>query len=372
LAKPSVKELESKAEQVGHVHAMAYLRQISAADLASYVGQEEIRADLRKAYAAAVADVGEQKAMKRATFAAYLKAEQTISTAQSMGRAPRGGFRPVLDAAEKAVRNMLTREPAVRPTTTINGRPQSMPESDGEPVRRSRQFFECVRRLAGEPLAHSQARGRLLGAGSGLEHLLAVIAPVFEREQSTIRWAALRGGITILYLHTMEDQRTPGNLIAVTEAMGLRLASDQRGGLSVTELAPGQLAGQQLSAALALGTTVHGLLAGYGRDGVAKMPMPEANAYPPFAALTDSDALGCIAWSAVALLRVGRAQELAPVYPEPDALTEPGWYAEPVFGRFERYWDGTDWTSRVRGQSSEQSVSLRLPPAGGVGPRKAR
>lgn len=366
MAKPSVKELESKAGQVGHIHAMAYLRQISAGDLASYVGQEETRASLRKAYEAAVSDVGEKKAMKTATFAAYSHAERTILTAQAAGRAPRGGFRPVLDTAEKAVRDMLAREPAVRPTATINGRPQSMPELDGEPVRRTRQFWECVRRLADDPLAQSQARGRLLGEGSGLEQLLAVIAPVFEREQSMIRWAALRGGITSLYLQTM-DQRPPDNLIAVTEAMGLRLTTDQGGGVSVTELTQGQLPGQQLSAALALGTTVYGLLAGYGRDGIAEKTMPETNAYPPFAALTDAGGLGCIAWSAVALLRVGSAQELAPVYPEPDALSQPGWYAEPVFGRFERYWDGSDWTSRVRGKSSEQSVSLRLPPAGAVG-----
>jgi hypothetical protein len=67
LAKPSLKELEGKAEQVGLVHAMAFLRRISAADLADYVGNEGIRTDLRQVYAAAAAEVGENKALKKAS-----------------------------------------------------------------------------------------------------------------------------------------------------------------------------------------------------------------------------------------------------------------------------------------------------------------
>lgn len=351
--KPSLKELKGKAGQVGLVHAQAYLRKISAADLADYVRNEGIRSDLRKAFATAAADVGDKKALKAAGIAAYLKAEGVILFGARVDRAPAG----VLRAAQQAVQAMLTDEPAVRPGVTINGRPQSMPESDGEPERRSRMFWECARRLADEPLAQPEARGHLLGAGSGLEQLLPAIAPVFRHEQSMIRWVALRGGITSLYLATMMDQRSPDALIRVTKAMGLRLTRDQGGGMSVTDLTPGQLSGQQLGAALALGATVYGLLAGYER--VPEMTMQDTNAYPAFAALTDADGLDCIAWSAVALLRVGRAQELAPVYPEPDALTEPGWYTEPVFGRFERYWDGTDWTSSVRGKSGQETVSLR-------------
>jgi hypothetical protein len=348
--KPSLKELKGKAGQVGLVHAQAYLRKISAADLADYVRNEGIRSDLRKAFAAAAADVGDKKALKAAGLAAYLEAEGVIRFGARVDRAPAG----VLRAAEQAVQAMMTEEPAVRRGVTINGRPQPMPESDGEPQRRGRMFWECVRRLADKPLAQPEARGRLLGTGSGLEQLLPAVTPLFRHEPSMIRWVALRGAITTLHIATQESRDA---LINLTEAMGLRLMTGQGGGVVRTPLAPGQLAGQQPDAALALGTTVYGLLTGYER--VAKMTMPEANAYPPFAALTDADGLHCIVWVAVALLRVGRAQEIMQVYPEPDALTEPGWYAEPVFGRFERYWDGTDWTPSVRGKSSQQTVPLR-------------
>jgi hypothetical protein len=351
FGKPSLRELEAKAEQVGLVHAQAYLRRISAADLADYVRNAAIRADLRNAYEAAVADVGDKKAMKAATYAAYRDAEQTILMARAAGRAPGGGFRPVLDAAEQAVRTMLTEEPPARPSMTVNGRPQPVPESTGHGERRSRLFWECARRLAGEPLAQPEARGRLLGSGSAREQLLPAIAPLFRNEPSMIRWVALRRAISNL------NVQDPAALLKLTLAMGLTLDDGEDGGISVTALAPGQQSGQQLAEALALGNAVYGLLTRY--EPVVTMTMPETNAYPVFAALTDAVALDCIAWSAVALLRVGYAQKGFQLVPEPDALTEPGWYTEPVFGRFERYWDGTDWTSSVRGKSGQQTVSLR-------------
>lgn len=71
LGKPSLKELESKAEQVGLVHAMAFLRRISAANLADYVDNEVIRSDLRQPCASAVAEVGENKAVKKAVYGSY-------------------------------------------------------------------------------------------------------------------------------------------------------------------------------------------------------------------------------------------------------------------------------------------------------------
>jgi hypothetical protein len=85
FTKPSLKELESKAGQVGLVHAQAFLGRISAADLADYVLNQGIRSDLRQAYAAAVADVGDKKAMKAAGKAAYLDTEETIRLERAMG-----------------------------------------------------------------------------------------------------------------------------------------------------------------------------------------------------------------------------------------------------------------------------------------------
>lgn len=353
FGKPSLKELESKAEQVGLLHANAYLGKISNADLADYVRNNGIRTDLRKAYAKAVADVGDKKALKAAGSAAYLKADVTIRGARAVGVAPGGSFLGILEDAKQAVLAMLTEESPVCPTVTINGRPQPLPESTGTGDRRSRLFLECVRRLIGEPLVQPEAQGHMLGR-DGLKQLLPLIAPMFQHEPSMIRWVTLRGAITFLYLVTKDS---PDVLVKLTEAMGLQVKSDPHDGLSVTALTPGQLSGDELDAALALGTAVYALLSEYER--IAAMTIQEVNAYPASAALTDTTGLDCIVWAAVALLRIGRAQEIVQKYPEPDGLTEPGWYTEPVFGKCERYWDGVDWTPSVRRRSGHESVSLR-------------
>jgi hypothetical protein len=350
LAKPSLKELEGKAEQVGLVHAMAFLRRISASDLADFMGNEGIRADLRQAYAAAVAEVGENKAMKKAAYAAYIKAEQTVIGARATG------YMPVLKAAEQAVRTMLTEQPPIRPHMTINGRPQSVPESSDSIERRFRLFYESARRLADDPLAQPGASGHLLGRGTGLEQLVSAITPLFQREQSLIRWVALRGAIATVHNATLIGD-SPDAVIALTQAMGLGLVQGHGDGVSVWPLVGDPSAGQDHSAAVALGNIIYGLLRDYER--VVKLSFEETIAYPRFAALTDALALDCIAWAAAGLLRIGRAQELVPKVPEPDALTEPGWYMDPVFARFERYWDGSDWTPQVRKTGQQGTAPLR-------------
>jgi hypothetical protein len=350
LAKPLLKELESRAEQVGLVHAMAFLRRISAADLADYVVNEGIRSDLRQAYAAAVAEVGENKAMKKAVYAAYIKAEQTVLGARATG------YRPVLEAAQQAVRVMLTEQPPIRPRVTVNGRPQSVPESSDSIERRFRLFYESARRLADDPLAQPGANGHLLGKSSGLERLVSAIAPLFQREQSLIRWVALRGAVASLHNRTLGGN-SPEAVITLTEAMGLRLVPSQDGGISVTPLAGDQPPGPDHSAALALGNIIYGFLWDYER--IAKMSLQDASTHPPFATLTDAQALDCIAWAAAGLGRIGLAQQIVPNVPEPDALTAPGWYVDPVFARFERYWDGSDWTPEVRNAGQQGTVPLR-------------
>jgi hypothetical protein len=351
--KPSLGELENKARQVGSVQAQAYLRRISAADLADYMGHEGIRSDLGKAYAAAVADVGDKKAMKSAVSAARNQAVATMSGA----RATTGGINAVIAATERAIQRLLTEQPLVHPRVTISGRPQPVPESSDTIERRFRLFWECTRRLADEPLTQPDARGRLLGKGSGLEEAVAAIAPLFQHERSLIRWVALRGGISSVYGATLRGD-SPEPVIELTQAMGLRLTDREGGGVSVIPLTAGELPGRQLDAALALASAVYAFLWDYER--FVGMTIDDMNGYPAFAALTDTGGLDCIAWSAVALLRIGRAQAIAEKVPEPDALTEPGWYVDPLFARYERYWDGSDWMSSVREVGGQQgTVSLR-------------
>lgn len=244
-----------------------------------------------------------------------------------------------------------------RRSTTINGRPRAV--AGGGVDRRSRLFWECVRRIAPEPPVQPEATGCLLDQGSGLGVLVEVIAPLFRREQQMIRWVALRGAVTSLYSATIMHRTSTDALDTLAGAMGLRLMDAPNvpdGRLCAVALAPGQLPGRRLGPALVLGNTVVGLLQDYKRFVDMPVPVEDTIAHPAFAALTDAGGLECIAWSAVALLRTGHAQRVLPKVPEPDPLTGPGWYPEPVFGYGERYWDGTDWTSLVRDNPGHETT----------------
>lgn len=109
MARPSVKQLEKQAELIGTVYAQAYLGQLSAEDRDDVVRNEGIRSQLREFYSAAVADVGEKKAMKAVISSARGQADAAIYTARRMGLAPGpyGDYRPVLQAAEQAIQQML-------------------------------------------------------------------------------------------------------------------------------------------------------------------------------------------------------------------------------------------------------------------------
>ena len=52
-----------------------------------------------------------------------------------------------------------------------------------------------------------------------------------------------------------------------------------------------------------------------------------------------------IAWAATAF---GNLEGLELNQPRAQALTTPGWYADPAFAKAERFWDGSDWTPRCR------------------------
>jgi hypothetical protein len=68
----------------------------------------------------------------------------------------------------------------------------------------------------------------------------------------------------------------------------------------------------------------------YGR--YSGMSVMDVNA-DPRCRIPKEVALDCIAWSAVALLRLGVAHQLFTQVPEPDALSEPGWYTDPLFAK---------------------------------------
>lgn len=230
---------------------------------------------------------------------------------------------------------------------TINGRSQSHPEVPGSIQRRLRLFFECERRLADDPLAGSAALGQPIGDGYGLERLVTKVAPLFEREQSLIRWVALRGAFAELFIRIFDPNSAVASPEDLEQAMGLTWVTDVQGE-SHPDLAQTwrtTLSPDQRQAALGVASSVFIRAEDYGR--YSRMSVQDVNA-DPRCQIPKAAALDCIAWSAIALLRLGVAQQFFPQVPEPDALPEPGWYTEPLFAKSERFWDGSDWTSRCR------------------------
>ncbi len=238
---------------------------------------------------------------------------------------------------------------------TINGRPQTQPEAPGSIQRRLRLFVECERRLADDPLALPSAAGRPIGDGLGLESLVAKIAPLFVRERSLIRWAALRGAFTELFVRIFDPGSAAASPAELIYAMGFILDDTQdEAGFAVNP--QWQVTPEQREGALGIFSSVSIRMDDYDR--YSQMNIADVNA-DPRCQIPVAVALDAIAWSAVALLRLGIAQQVIAQVPEPDALSGPGWYTDPLWAKAERYWDGSDWTARCRlNDGRETSVPL--------------
>ena len=142
--------------------------------------------------------------------------------------------------------------------------------------------------------------------------------------------------------------------------MGLEWAPDGQGGqrADISQAWRGKLTAEQRESALGIASSVLIRAEDYRRLEVMSMPVVIADRHYW---MSRPVALDCIAWSAIALLRLEVAQQVLGQVPEPDALAAPGWYTEPVFAKSERYWDGSDWTSRCRVQDGRQFQETSVP-----------
>lgn len=254
------------------------------------------------------------------------------------------------------------RESIQRPSLTINGRPQPDPEQPGSLPRRTRLFVECVRQIADDPLAKPAALGVPIGDGCGMERLVARIDPIFARERSLLRWVALRGAFTQLYIMTVDGSSAiiPFSP-AVETAMGLGDIVPPGAAEPVMGVGrewASRLSAEQCQAAVEVFSALALRLFDYER--YSQISIDEVN-QDPRCWLNDAMALDFIAWSAVALLRTELARGFLHV-PEPDALDQPGWHTDPLWGKAQRYWDGTDWTDKVRISGGQEGISRLRPP----------
>jgi Protein of unknown function (DUF2510) len=248
----------------------------------------------------------------------------------------------------------------MRPRRTLSGRPVSVQEDIGTQARRARLMSEAVRRLEGHPLGEESAHGVALGDGYGMEDLVEHIAPLFQREISMARWVAIRGALLFLDMVCSSDSEWH----ELMPIMGLGPVKDpQTGEPTVVVLYQHSPVTPEVEQnILGLFWAITNRWGRYAE--VAEMTVQQVNSDPLWAAVGPPMALDLIAWTAIAMLRTGQASsELISRMPEPGLLEQPGWYADPLFAKCERYWAGDDWTDRVRVKNgrtwNETSLPLR-------------
>jgi hypothetical protein len=226
--------------------------------------------------------------------------------------------------------------------------------------RRFRLYTECERRLADHPLAQAGAIGTPLGDGLGLEGLVAQLTPLFERERSLIRWVALRGALSSIFIWVLDRTSAVRSPDQLEQVMGLEWETNRYGESRPDVMPPWRqkLSDEQRKAAVGVASLVLVRAVNYGR--LEGMNTDDVIGNQNFW-MSESAALDCIAWSAIAMLRLEVAQQLFPQTPEPDALPGPDWYTEPLFGKAERYWDGSDWTSKCRVHDGWRYTELQTP-----------
>lgn len=185
-------------------------------------------------------------------------------------------------------------------------------------------------------------------------------SPLFERERSIVRWVALRGALAEIFIRVLDPETAARPTEELERAMGLgwETGNDGNPKPDIAGSWRSKLTTEQRDAALGVASLVLVRASNYGR--LEGMNIRDVISNPTFW-MSEAAALDCIAWSAIALLRLGVAQQLLPQVPEPDALPGPGWYTEPLFGKSQRYWDGSDWTQRCRVLNGRQYMELSTP-----------
>jgi hypothetical protein len=233
-------------------------------------------------------------------------------------------------------------EPSARPTRTLTGQTLDMPEDLGTVPRRARLMLTAVQILASEDLAQPHSIGIPLGDNHGMEVLVERIRPIFKTESSLIRWVAYRGALTFIDMAFETETEWRAGLLT----MGIEVTKEPFTGADERRVLerPGPIGPAVKGNILGLAASMTMKLADYQE--IAAASVQAVNADPRWH-LNDAMALDYIAWAAIILLRTGKAMQVYGL-PQAGLLEFPGWYADPLFAKAERYWDGTDWTSRMR------------------------
>lgn len=202
-----------------------------------------------------------------------------------------------------------TEGPSLSNGAGVTGLRVQPPEVPGSMQRRTRMFGEAIRI-----------------AESGVD-VSAALDMVLANEDSFVKWASLRGGLAFLSLAL----ESPDVTLAQLAGFAGRPAPE---GTDALLQRYSELEGASFSDVLGDPTLV--------RDREWHIDL--------------------IAWAAAAFAGGNLHRTiLQSDIPPAQLLTEPGWYAEPVFSKCERYWDGTDWTARCRILNGRQWEAIVSP-----------
>jgi hypothetical protein len=175
-----------------------------------------------------------------------------------------------------------------------------------------------------------------------MEELVAAIEPIYAQDASLLRWVALRGA-----LHGLSDAGAGTTTLPIGEAVGFHWDESSNGWSALDA----GLSPQQTEAALGLLSSIMSKVVDYHE--ISELSIEDVNEDQRWrlASFNRAMALDYIAWSAVVLCRLEASGHLPPVpsvVPQPSRLETAGWYVDPLFGKAGRYWNGADWTDRVR------------------------
>jgi Protein of unknown function (DUF2510) len=233
-------------------------------------------------------------------------------------------------------------EPSVRPRVTITGKPVTDPEEIGTLARRGRMMAAAVRLLSEHKLAQADSIGTPVGDDYGMAELVERLRPMFATESSFTRWVALRGALLFLDMSFPAEMEWRSAMLAMGLEVELDPYSGERRVVPVDK--SGSMTPHQKSGLVGLFHSIESKLRDYEKISSASISDVLAH---PMCYVNELMALEYIAWTALAVLRTGNAPRVWGM-PEPGQLEVVGWYADPLFAKGERYWDGKDWTARVR------------------------
>ncbi len=178
----------------------------------------------------------------------------------------------------------------------VTGLTVQPPEVPGSMARRSRMFGEAIR------IAESGG------------DVATIVSQLLAREHSFVKWVSLRGGLAFVAMVLEDPARSLSDL---TNFAGRPIPE---GGEELLQRYS-QLEDASFS------------------DVLGDPRLTRDQAWH----------LDIVAWSAAAFVGGGLHRSVLQAdIPAAQILSDPGWYAEPVFSKCERYWDGADWTARCR------------------------